>query len=100
VEEKGEELRKTDTIQHDAPLPEIDFANFIHSLFISALIQLGEVPEPVTKQTAKDLALAKQTIDLIGMLQDKTRGNLTQEEGKLIEDILYNLRIIYIKATK
>ena len=99
AEEKREEPHRTDTAQRDAPLPEIDFANFMHSLYISALIQLGEIPDPVTKQPDKQLALAKQTIDLIGMLQGKTRGNLTPEEGKLIEDILYNLRIIYVKAT-
>jgi hypothetical protein len=100
AEEKREEPHRTDTAQRDAPLPEIDFANFIHSLYISALIQMGEIPDPVTKQPVKELALAKQTIDLISMLQGKTKGNLTPEEGKLIEDILYNLRLIFVKATK
>lgn len=82
----------------EGPLPEIDFTHFIFSLSTSALIQLGEVEDPFTQTTAKNLPLAKQTIDLIGMLKEKTKGNLTPEEGKLIESILYDLRIRYVKA--
>lgn len=86
--------------REEAPLPEIDFTNFLLSLSTSALIQLGEIPDPVTKESGRELRLAKQTIDLIGMLQGKTKGNLTTEEEKLIEYILYDLRIRYVKATK
>jgi len=60
---------------------------------------LGEVPDPVSKQSVKQLSSAKQTIDLIGMLQEKTKGNLSSEEEKLIEYILYDLRMRYVKAT-
>ena len=82
------------------PLPAIDFSSFIFSLSTSALFHLGEIPDPVTQKREKDLPLAKQTIDIIGMLQVKTKGNLTPEEEKLIEYILYDLRIRYVKATK
>jgi hypothetical protein len=68
-------------------------------LSTSALIQLGEVQDPFTEKTAKNLPLAKQTIDLIGMLKEKTKGNLTPEEGKMIEYILYDLRMRYVKAS-
>ena len=97
-EEKKEE--PVDASQEEVQFPEIDFTHFLLSLSTSALIQLGEVPDPVSKQSAKQLPLAKQTIDIIGMLQEKTKGNLTPDEEKLIEYILYDLRIRFVKATK
>jgi len=82
-----------------APLPEIDFFSFVLSLSTSAFIQLGVVQDPVTKQSAKDLPLAKHTIDLIGMLKEKTKGNLTSEEEKLVDNVLYDLRMRYVKLS-
>ena len=82
-----------------APLPEIDFSTFILSLVTSAMVHLGEAPHPDGKQH-KELTLAKQTIDILGMLQDKTRGNLTDEESKLIEELLYDLRLRYVEAAR
>lgn len=96
-EERTEEPTQKDAGQ-ESPLPEISFANLIFSLSTSALIQLGEVQDPVTQQLAKNLPLAKQTIDLIGMLKEKTKGNLNAEEEKIIEYILYDLRMRYVKA--
>jgi hypothetical protein len=96
--DKREEPLKEEASQREVPLPEINFANFLLSLSTSALIQLGEIPDPVTKQPVKELTLAKQTIDLIGMLQEKTKGNLTPEEEKMLEYILYDLRMRYVKA--
>ena len=98
-ERTGEPPPREDVLQEEAQLPEINFTNFLLSISTSALIQLGEVPDPVSKQSVKQLPLAKQTIDLIGMLQEKTKGNLSSEEGKLIEYILYDLRMRYVKAT-
>lgn len=83
----------------EEPVPEINFINFMLSLSTSALIQLGEIQDPLTKETVKDLPLAKQTIDLIGMLIEKTKGNLTPDEEKLMEQVLYDLRMRYVKAT-
>ena len=88
-----------DTFTQEGPLPEIDFTHFVFSISTSALIQLGEVQDPFTQKTAKNLPLAKQTIDLIGMLKEKTKGNLSPEEEKLIESILYDLRMRYVKAS-
>jgi hypothetical protein len=96
-EEKKEEPTKKDTGQ-ESPLPEISFTNLIFSLSTSALIQLGEIQDPVTQQLAKNIPLAKQTIDLIGMLKEKTKGNLISEEERIVENILYDLRMRYIKA--
>jgi len=96
--EKGEEPARETAPKQETPLPEINFTNFLLSISTSALIQLGEIPDPISKESAKELPLAKQTIDLIGMLQGKTKGNLTPEEEKLIEYVLYDLRIRYVKA--
>ncbi|HUL31827.1 MAG TPA: DUF1844 domain-containing protein [Thermodesulfobacteriota bacterium] len=81
------------------PLPVIDFSQFIFSLSTSAFIQLGEIQDPFTQKAEKNLPLAKQTIDLIAMLKEKTKGNLTPEEGRIIENLLYDLRMRYVKAS-
>jgi hypothetical protein len=99
-EKREEPAVEEDASRQEVPLPEINFTNFLLSLSTSALIQLGEIPDPLSKQSARELPLAKQTIDLIGMLQGKTKGNLTPEEEKLIEYILYDLRMRYVKAAK
>lgn len=82
------------------PLPEIDFSSFIFSLSTSALLHLGEVPDPITKKRGKNLPLAKQTIDILGMLKEKTKGNLTPDEEKLMENILTDLRWRYVREVK
>ena len=97
-EEKATEDSKEEVSSQEGPLPEIDFRNFILSISTSALIQLGEIQDPFTQKAAKNLPLAKQTIDLIGMLKEKTKGNLSPEEGKIIEYVLYDLRMKYVKA--
>lgn len=79
------------------PLPEVNFSTFILSLSSSALMHLGEIPDPVSKEKRKDLSLAKHTIDIIGMLQEKTKGNLTDNEKKLTDGILYDLRMRYVQ---
>lgn len=81
------------------PLPEITFASFLISLSSSAFIHLGDIPDPVTGETKKDLPLAKQTIDLMGLLREKTRNNLQEDEEKLFDHLLYDLRMRYIKET-
>jgi hypothetical protein len=96
-EGKFEETSRDDTSAQES-LPEIDFTHFILSLSSSALIQLGEIQDPFTQKLAKNLPLAKQTIDLIGMLKEKTKGNLTPEEEKVIDYVLYDLRMRYVKA--
>jgi hypothetical protein len=97
-EKKGGEPPKEDISQQQIPLPEINFVNFIFSLSTSALIQLGEIQDPISQKVDKNLPLAKQTIDLIGMLMEKTKGNLAPDEEKLLETILYDLRMRYVKA--
>jgi hypothetical protein len=80
-------------------LPAIDFSTFIMSLNASALVSLGVLSDPIAGQTARNLAIGKQTIDIIAMLEEKTKGNLTPDEAKLIKGVLYDLRITYVKQS-
>jgi hypothetical protein len=81
-------------------LPHVDFATFVLSLSHSALVALGDAPNPETGQVDQSLPLARQTIDLIAMLEDKTKGNLTGDEERLIAQILYDLRMRYVELSK
>jgi hypothetical protein len=80
------------------PLPQVNFSSLILSLSSTAFLHLGEIPDPSTGEKKKDLALSKHVIDTIGMLKEKTEGNLTPEEKQLIENILTDLRLRYVKA--
>jgi hypothetical protein len=80
-------------------LPQIDFATFVLSLSHSALTHLGEAPHPEDNATRVSLPLAKQTIDLLGLLEEKTKGNLTGEEERLITQILFDLRLRYVEKS-
>lgn len=79
-------------------LPELDFTTFILSLSSSAMMQMGETALPGGGTVQKDLALAKQSIDILDILQEKTRGNLTRDEEQLLQEMLYSLRISFVKA--
>lgn len=78
----------------------IDFATFVLSLVSSAQVHLGLIPNPVTKQTEKNLEAARQTIDIIDILKEKTKGNLTDDEGRLLEYCLYDLRMKFVEMSK
>lgn len=80
-------------------LPQLDFSTFVLSLIASAQIHLGDAPSP-EGHTDRNLALARQDIDLLGILQSKTKGNLTGEEERLLEHGLYDLRLRYIEVSK
>ena len=83
-----------------AGLPPVDFHTFVLSLGSSALLHLGELEHPEAGAPQKDLPMAKHTIDLLVMLEQKTKGNLTPAEEKLMESLLYDLRLRYVEATK
>lgn len=78
-------------------MPEIDFSTFIFSLSTSALFHFGDFPDPSTQKAEKNLLAAKQTIDLLGMLKEKTRGNLDPGEEELLDNFLFELRMRYVK---
>jgi uncharacterized protein DUF1844 len=81
-------------------LPAVDFHTFVLSLGSSALLHLGELEHPDAGGPHQDLALAKHTIDILAMLEEKTKGNLTTAEAKLISSLLYDLRLRYVEASK
>jgi hypothetical protein len=95
-EKPGEEKRPREESSEKVPLPEVDFPSFIMSLSTSVFIHLGEIPDPTTNQKKIDLPLAKQTIDLISMLKEKTEGNRTEDEDRLMDELLYNLRMKFL----
>ena len=78
-------------------LPEINFATFIFSLNTSALMHLGVLEDPASGKKVKNLAMGKQTIDILSMMEKKTKGNLSKEEESMLKNILYDLKIIYVK---
>jgi len=94
---EGVNLSAEGGVNEDAVLPPPDFTTFIYSLSTTALMQLGEVDNPETKKKDTNYQLAKHTIDLIEMLKEKTENNLTEDEGKLMEGVLYDLRTCYCK---
>jgi len=81
----------------EPPMPTIDFATFVFSLNSSVLVNLGLIEDPGTGQKEKNLPLAKQTIDLLALMAEKTKGNLTTDEDNLLKHVLYELRILYVK---
>ena len=86
--------------QATTPAVDINFSAFIISLSTQALAHLGEIPNPIDRQTAVDLGAAKQLIDILGMLRDKTKGNLDKPETDLLDGLLYDLRIRYVERVR
>ena len=77
--------------------PEVTFSSFVLSLTTTVMYHLGDFPDPTTKKAERNLAAAKQTIDMLSMLRNKTTGNLDTDEKQLLEGILYELMIRYVK---
>jgi hypothetical protein len=100
-EEPGAEEQAPPERPSQRSLPEVDFGTFVISLGTSALYHLGMVPDPETGQPAEpNLPIARQTIDTVEMLQNKTQGNLSEEESNLIKNLLTELRMHYLEAVK
>jgi hypothetical protein len=79
--------------------PEVSFAGFVVSLSTSVLYHFGDIPDPMTNRAERNLPAAKQTIDILGMLQRKTEGNLDEGEKALLESALFELRMRYVKES-
>ncbi|WP_437732233.1 DUF1844 domain-containing protein [Sorangium sp. So ce1335] len=94
------------TDQEDLPppgsppeLPTLDFSTFVLSIIGSAYVHLGDAPNPEGNEE-RNLVLAHQDIDLLTLLQEKTKGNLTGDEERLLETALYDLRMRYLEVSK
>jgi hypothetical protein len=85
--------------QETPPRPPIDFTSYILTYYYQGLACLGVIPNPLTNKTEEDLASAQNTIDLLSMLEQKTKGNLGSDEQKFIEDVLYELRMRFMAKT-
>jgi hypothetical protein len=82
--------------------PALDFNALVLSLGSSAIVHLGEAPDPTSGQKTEkpDFQMAQQSIDLLAMLQEKTRGNLTPDEARFLENMLFDLRMLYVEASQ
>ena len=87
-------------LRGESSLPPVDFAGFLLGLGQMALIHLGEVPEPGSGRPTIDLAQARHTIDLLDLLESKTRGNLTAEEENLLRHLRSDLKLRYVRHVK
>ena len=98
-----DELKKEEektTEKNPLPKLEFDFSSFILSLTSSAFYHLGDVADPHTEKKTVNLPAVQQTIDILIMLQGKTKGNLNNDEAKLIEELIYELQIRYLNKNK
>ena len=85
---------------HDEQEPALSFAAFVLSLAHTAAVHFGDIPDPATGQTGRsNLPAAQQMIDILSLLEEKTRGNLSAEERQLLEQVLYELRLRWVDAT-
>jgi hypothetical protein len=84
----------------EARLAEMTFSTFVMGLTTQALMHLGEIADPVEQQVGRDLPAAKQMIDLLAILNDKTKGNLDAGEEQLLKSMLYDLRMRYVEAAR
>ena len=103
AEAKGARPARSGKTDSAARLPPVDFHTFVLSLGSSALIHLGDLERAGKAEpgkSEKDLPLAKHSIDILSMLQEKTKGNLSHEEAELLESLLYDLRLRYVSAAK
>ena len=85
--------------EHQPAAPPATFEFLVHTIFTQALMALGRIPNPITKQAHKNLPTAKHFIDTLAMLEQKTAGNLSTEERHQLEEIQHQLRMMYMDAT-
>ena len=100
-QETKDQKKQTDISEKKETEPfQIDFSAFIMSLTSSAFYHLGDMPDPSTGKTETNLPAVQQTIDMLIMLREKTKGNLKEDEIKLIEQLIYELQVKYVAKTK
>ena len=100
MKEKGSPSAPTGTDEAPRSLPPLDFSTLVLSMASTAMVHLGRVPAPTGHAEELDLDAAKQAIDILAILEDKTRGNLDESEQKLLGSLLYDLRVAYVDAQK
>lgn len=99
-ETKDQEEQTGSSKEKETESFQIDFSTFIMSLTSSAFYHLGDMPDPSTGKKEVNLPAVQQTIDMLIMLREKTKGNLKEDEEKLIEQLIYELQVKYVAKTK
>ncbi len=99
VAQSPEPQISTDAAEPTPPMPPLTFASFVFSLGTSSLMLMGETLDPQQPSPPVNLPQAKEIIDILSMLEEKTKGNLSSEEASVIGDMLYTLRMKYVSAT-
>jgi len=99
-ETKDQEEQTDSSKEKETESFQIDFSTFIMSLTSSAFYHLGDMPDPSTGKKEVNLPAVQQTIDMLVMLREKTKGNLKEDEEKLIEQLIYELQVKYVAKTK
>jgi hypothetical protein len=96
----AEEHAEKEEPKREPPPPPLDFTGFIVSLSHTALFQLGLIKIPGREEPKKDLQGARQTIDLLALLEEKTKGNLAEQEAKILKESLFQLRMAFVESSK
>ena len=100
-QETKDQEKQTDSSKEKETEPfQVDFSTFIMSLTSSAFYHLGDMPDPSTGKKEVNLPAVQQTIDMLIMLREKTKGNLKEDEEKLVEQLIYELQVKYVAKTK
>ena len=99
-DEPSSETRSDASEQDARQQPPIDFPSYILSYYTQGLVLLGEVPSPYSGKKEEDVEASRHTIEILAMLQEKTKGNLHKDEEQLLESVLYELRMKYMAKTK
>ncbi len=84
----------------EGKMPPATFEFLVHTLFTQALMALGRIPNPITKQAITNIPTARHFIDTLDMLGQKTAGNLSSDEKRLLEEVQHQLRTMYVEARK
>ncbi len=101
TKKQTEEAKQEESAEAAQPveIAEPEFSHLIETFAVQALISLGKVMNPITEKYERDLALAKYHIGILGVMEQKTKGNLSPEESKLLTELLHNVRMAYIDAS-
>ncbi len=99
-EKKERSEEKQEKAELKKILPPLDFSSLVLPFFTQAMIELGETEDPAAKNTEENLKLTQRLIDLLGMLKEKTRGNLKSEEEIFLDQCLHQLRMVYMEKAR
>ena len=98
--EKAADSASPPIVGQDSPEPQMDFPRLVLSLTTTAMLQLGLVPDPASQKVEKNLPAARQTIDILEILKEKTQGNLKPDEARLLDRCLHDLKMSFVESSR